>query len=97
MKEFNELGVHSMILTSGTLSPLEILRSELQIPFPVDIENEHVIGPGQISVSLIPSGPSGYRLNSSYRTRSHPEYISELGHALIKFANVIPDGYVLYF
>ena len=51
MKEFNELGVHSMILTSGTLSPLEILRSELQIPFPVDIENEHVIGPGQISVS----------------------------------------------
>ena len=42
---FQELSnsCHSIILTSGTLSPLDSFSSELGVPFPVRVEASHVI------------------------------------------------------
>jgi len=34
---------HSLILTSGTLSPLKSFESELMIDFPIQFDNSHVI------------------------------------------------------
>jgi hypothetical protein len=69
MKQLLESDLHCVILTSGTLSPLPTLVSELGIPIPVTLENPHVIGSGQVFVSVIPTGPDGFALNSSYNTR----------------------------
>jgi hypothetical protein len=69
MKQLLESDLHCVILTSGTLSPLSPLMSELGIPIPVTLENPHVIGPGQVFVSVISTGPDGFTLNSSYNTR----------------------------
>lgn len=38
----------SILLTSGTLSPLDSFAAELGLPFPVRLENPHVIDPSQV-------------------------------------------------
>lgn len=43
MAELQALGVKSMLLTSGTLSPMAALREDIKIPFTVQLENPHVI------------------------------------------------------
>ena len=50
--------------------------------FPVRLENPHVISPDQIWVGVVPVGPSGQALNSSYRTRETIQYKQELGTAI---------------
>jgi len=41
--------VRSILLTSGTLSPLNSFAAELQLPFPITLENPHVIDPAQVT------------------------------------------------
>lgn len=43
MEEIKKLGVRSLILTSGTLSPMDSFREDLKLPFTVLLENPHVI------------------------------------------------------
>lgn len=50
--------------------------------FPVRLENPHVISSEQIWVGVVPVGPSGHALNSSYRTRNTIQYKQELGTAI---------------
>ncbi|KAG2598765.1 hypothetical protein PVAP13_5KG398007 [Panicum virgatum] len=97
MQEFLKLGVRSIILTSGTLSPLDSLAMELNLEFPVRLENPHVISPDQIWVGVVPVGPSGQALNSSYRTRETIQYKQELGSAIVNFARIVPDGLLVFF
>lgn len=52
-------GVRSVVLTSGTLSPLASFALELGLPFRHQLENPHVISPSQIMVGVLPRGPSG--------------------------------------
>ena len=42
----------SILLTSGTLSPLDSFAAELALPFPVRLENPHVIDPSQVRPAL---------------------------------------------
>jgi len=69
MKALKAAGVRCVILTSGTLSPMTSFASELSIPFPIRLENPHVIQSDQVWGGVVPVGPSGVRLNSSYRFR----------------------------
>ena len=48
MTALQRMGVRSIVLTSGTLSPMNSFAHELKLPFPVRLENPHVIGPGQV-------------------------------------------------
>lgn len=97
MQEFTKLGVRSIILTSGTLSPLDSFALELNLEFPVRLENPHVISPNQVWVGVIPSGPSGHSLNSSYRNRDSLEYKQGLGNSIVNFARIVPDGLLVFF
>eukprot|EP00897_Mesotaenium_endlicherianum_P001292 jgi/Mesen1/1190/ME001272S00367 len=97
MTEIKRLGVRSILLTSGTLSPLDSFAHELRLPFEVRLENPHVIAERQIWVGVVPVGPSGKALNSSFRTRSSPEYKLELGNAIVNFARIVPDGLLVFF
>ncbi|KAG5537665.1 hypothetical protein RHGRI_024945 [Rhododendron griersonianum] len=97
MDSFSELGVGSIILTSGTLSPLDSFAHEFKLEFPIRLENPHVISANQIWVGVVPSGPSGYAFNSSYRSRDLVEYKLELGNAIVNFARIVPDGLLVFF
>lgn len=48
MRSLINQGVHSIILTSGTLSPLAATISEIGIPIAVQLSNDHIIKPNQV-------------------------------------------------
>lgn len=48
MQRLQTVGVRSILLTSGTLSPLAATAEELCIPIPVRLENPHVVKPSQV-------------------------------------------------
>ncbi|KAE8724273.1 heat shock 70 kDa protein 14-like [Hibiscus syriacus] len=97
MQSFTEMGVGSIILTSGTLSPLGSFAQELKLDFPVQLENPHVISSNQIWAGVVSLGPSGHPFNSSFRNRDSPEYKQELGNAVVNFARIVPDGLLVFF
>ena len=72
LKEFDAHGTHSIILTSGTLHPIESFASELMISLPVRLQNPHVISANQLWVGVVRKGPGGRALNSSYQNRDDP-------------------------
>ncbi|XP_029836155.3 regulator of telomere elongation helicase 1 homolog [Ixodes scapularis] len=90
-------GIRSIILTSGTLSPLGSFASELGIPFPVQLENPHVISDKQIYVSVLSNGCDGQLLNCTYENRSNTSYLASLGRSISNFCRVIPGGVLLFF
>jgi regulator of telomere elongation helicase 1 len=92
-----EKGCRSIILTSGTLCPLNSLECELGLPFERTLENVHVIQPKQIWIGCVPVGPSGKTLNSSFRSRDTKEYKMELGNTIVNFARIVPDGVLVFF
>lgn len=69
MQQIVDQKVRSIILTSGTLSPLKPLISELGIPIEVQLENPHIVTGRQVCVGVLSNGPDGTPLNSSYNTR----------------------------
>ena len=70
MMDLQKQGVRCILLTSGTLKPLDSFAAEFRIPFPVRLENPHVIDPTQILVAVAKQGLGGnVELNSSYQTR----------------------------
>lgn len=48
MRQLAAMHVRSVLLTSGTLSPLDSFAQELQLPFKISLENPHVIDPSQV-------------------------------------------------
>lgn len=89
--------VRSILLTSGTLSPLSSFAAELGVGFPHRLENPHVISPSQIWVGVVPVGPSGHALNASFQTRNSREYREDLGNAVVNYARLVPDGLLVFF
>jgi regulator of telomere elongation helicase 1 len=51
----------------------------------------------QVWVGVVPSGPTGASLNSSYASRSTQRYRDDLGNALVNFARAVPDGLLVFF
>eukprot|EP00939_MAST-03C_sp_MAST-3C-sp1_P002617 g2617.t1 len=92
-----KLGVHSVILTSGTLSPLEAVAQEFRQQFPVRLENPHVVGDDQVWVGVLARGVTSKSLNGSYRNRSSPVYLTELGGTIVNIARIVPDGLLIFF
>ena len=84
MHELASLQVRSIIVTSGTLSPLPSYSLELGLPFPHTLENLHIIAKEQISVQVIGKGVSGKLLSSAFSRRDDVEYIMDLGNTIIR-------------
>ncbi|CAK4151876.1 unnamed protein product [Aphanomyces euteiches] len=97
MNELVENNVHNIILTSGTLSPLDTTIKELGIPFPITLENSHVIDPSQVWVGVVGVGVTGKKLNASYESRNSPDYVLELGNTLVNITRVVPNGLLVFF
>jgi len=97
MRELSFLKVRSIIITSGTLSPLPSCAMELGLKFPVQLENDHVIQPDQIYVRVIGKGVSGKELSSKFGRRDDPEYVMELGNTLASLCGNIPGGVLVFF
>nr|XP_033818706.1 regulator of telomere elongation helicase 1 isoform X2 [Geotrypetes seraphini] len=97
MQELVRQGLRTIILTSGTLFPLTSFTMEMQIPFPISLENPHVIDKHQIWVGIVPKGPDGVLLSSAYERRFTVEYMSSLGKTIGNIARVVPHGLLVFF
>ncbi|MEW5305652.1 MAG: hypothetical protein WDW36_008178 [Sanguina aurantia] len=88
---------HSVVLTSGTLSPLESFAGELGVAFPTRLEANHVIDMRrQVWPAVIPCCPSGSLLCATYSHTSQVRFQDELGGAVRALCGVIPDGVLLF-
>ncbi|POM84582.1 Helicase C-terminal domain protein [Cryptosporidium meleagridis] len=96
-------GVRSMIITSGTLSPLDTLAQQFSssnVTFDVFLENDHVIdSESQLWAATLERGNSANstHLIGSYEARNNPSYFSSLGSVVFDCVKRIPDGILLFF
>jgi len=98
MRALKAAGVRSVLLTSGTLSPLGSFADELGLPFEYKLENPHVIDPqAQLLIGTFTKGPSGHELTSSYAQRESEDAKRDLGNAIINFARLVPQGVLVFF
>ena len=76
----------NILLTSGTLAPLNSFQSELLINFPIKLENSHVIDTKtQVYTAIVKKGPSGTALNFSYTNRDDMSSYKEMGNVLCNY------------
>lgn len=97
MQELSKLKLRSIIVTSGTLSPLPSYSMELGLHFSNQLENDHIIKPEQVHVRVMGKGVSGKELTSSFQRRKEVEYYIELGNTLGSLAKIIPGGMLIFF
>ncbi|KAL4236900.1 Regulator of telomere elongation helicase 1 [Mactra antiquata] len=97
MKNLQQYGVKCIVMTSGTLSPLGSLIAEMQIDFPVQLENPHVIQKHQFWIGTLKQGPDGTTLNSNYENRFKTSYQASLGNCIVNFSRVVPNGLLIFY
>ena len=97
MGDLASLNVRSILVTSGTLSPLPSYSMELGLAFPHTLENPHIIGSDQVHVRVIGTGVNGKILTSSYERRKDNDYFLELGNTLVSLVDNVPAGTLVFF
>ena len=87
----------TIVLTSGTLSPLISFESELMTTFPIVLEASHVIDmETQVFVSPLAAAPSGFPIISTYKHTSTYKFQDELGETILALATIVPHGMLVF-
>lgn len=86
-----------IMLASGTLSPVDFLENELQLHFPIKIQNPHIITDKQLYAGILKVGPGDVKLSSSFNNRGKSEYIVSLGTVVREACEVVPQGVLVFF
>ncbi|GMI82426.1 hypothetical protein like AT1G20720 [Hibiscus trionum] len=88
----------SVILTSGTLSPMNSFSSELGVQFGNNLEAPHVIDvKSQVWSAVISHGPGNYQLDASYKTADQYAFQDALGKSLEEIFKIVPGGCLIFF
>nr|CAB3226220.1 Fanconi anemia group J protein homolog [Phallusia mammillata] len=87
----------TVVLTSGTLSPMSSFSSELGVDFPIRLEAPHVIPDSQVWVGSVGSGPGGHQLQATYQNTNSYEFQDELGKLVGHVCEIIPNGVLCFF
>ncbi|KAI9980337.1 hypothetical protein PInf_026366 [Phytophthora infestans] len=89
---------HSVILASGTLSPMNSFAGELGVDFPIRLEANHVVNMRkQVFVGALMNGPGGVDLLSTYKNQQNFQYQDSMGYLLLQYAQMIPGGILMFF
>lgn len=86
----------SVVLTSGTLSPLNTFASELETSFEGRLEANHVIPKSQVWVGAIPRGPGGISLKGVYSNWESFQYQDDIGESLCNIVETVPFGVLCF-
>ncbi|XP_046682687.1 Fanconi anemia group J protein homolog isoform X2 [Homalodisca vitripennis] len=95
---FSELlGARTIVLASGTLSPLDSFQAELAVKFPWVVKGRHVV-PGQnLFASTVSSGPQRVDLKGVFENVNRYDYQDELGRTILETSKVVPHGVLCFF
>ncbi|XP_071448454.1 Fanconi anemia group J protein homolog [Hetaerina americana] len=86
----------SIVLTSGTLAPVNSFQSELGTPFPIRLEANHVIDKSQVYVATVGFGPNNYSLNATFRNAETFDFQDEIGKVVLDVCKVVPHGVLCF-
>uniref|UniRef100_A0A6G1SHA2 DNA 5'-3' helicase n=1 Tax=Aceria tosichella TaxID=561515 RepID=A0A6G1SHA2_9ACAR len=87
----------SVVVASGTLSPIESLKTELGCNFNQVFEGSHVIPDDRIFSTILSNGPNGIDLNCSYANSLRLDFQDELGQVVRDVCRVVPSGVLIFF
>ncbi|XP_029922829.1 Fanconi anemia group J protein isoform X2 [Myripristis murdjan] len=95
---FSDLGgsVHSIVLTSGTLSPMGSFSSELGVQFSIQLEASHVISKSQVWVGTVGSGPQGRKLCATFQHAETYAFQDEVGALLLHICQTVAKGVLCF-
>lgn len=88
--------VHSIVLTSGTLSPMSSFSSELGVKFSIQLEANHVINKSQVWVGTIGAGPQGKKLCATFQYTETFGFQDEVGALLLHVCQVMSKGVLCF-
>jgi Rad3-related DNA helicase len=97
MREVASNGTRTIIVASGTLSPLGEFAQELGLSFPHRVENSHVIKAEQLMMAVVSKGPNAVTLTSTFQRRDSNHYMSDLGYTIMHICESTPDGVLCFF
>ncbi|KAG0244286.1 Fanconi anemia group J protein [Mortierella sp. GBA43] len=86
----------SVILTSGTLSPMDSFTSELQTTFKIQLEADHVVDKGQVWTGVIPFGPKSIKMDGAFQSAGTYQYQDDLGRVVERIIQIIPHGVLCF-
>ncbi|KAJ2557904.1 Fanconi anemia group J protein [Coemansia sp. RSA 1933] len=86
----------TIVLTSGTLSPIDSYASELRTGFQSTLEANHVVDPSRFKAMCIKTGPSGGLLEGKYKNADMLSFQDDLGKAIALIAERCPDGMLVF-
>ncbi|KAH7479926.1 Fanconi anemia group J protein [Phytophthora ramorum] len=88
----------SVILTSGTLSPMESFAGELGVDFPIRLEANHVVNMRkQVFIGAVMHGPGNVDLQSTYNNQQDIKYQDSVGQLLLQYSQAVPGGILMFF
>ncbi|XP_077044845.1 Fanconi anemia group J protein isoform X2 [Agelaius phoeniceus] len=94
---FSDLNeVRTIVLTSGTLSPMDSFSSELGVKFSIQLEANHVIRNSQVWVGTVGSGPSGRELCATFQHSETFEFQDEVGALLLSVCQTLGQGILCF-
>ena len=100
--------LRAVVLTSGTLSPMDVMASELSINFAHRLESLHIIDDSQVIIthSLIRAaqiwvggvskGPNDAQLLGVYRNMETLDYQDGIIQSIVKVVEIIPYGVLCF-
>lgn len=100
-KQLSNSKIKTLILTSGTLTPISGFESELKVKFPIKLESKHVIDPKQVKLCLLGRNPKEEsmlkgKLQFDHSSKNDSEMMENLGQTIKSF-NVITKGGIIVF
>ncbi|KAM6948655.1 Fanconi anemia group J protein [Aplochiton taeniatus] len=88
--------VHSIILTSGTLSPMASFSSELGVKFSLQLEASHVINKSQVWVGTVGAGPQGQKLCATFQHTETYLFQDEVGALILHVCQTVSKGVLCF-
>ena len=88
--------VHSVILASGTLSPLHVFATELDTTFDVRLECSHSVDPNSVFIGAIRES-QGVVLKCTAQEMKKDHILDEVGKAVLSTCRQIPHGVLVFF
>ncbi|XP_066551926.1 Fanconi anemia group J protein [Amia ocellicauda] len=88
--------VRTIVLTSGTLSPMSSFSSELGVKFSIQLEANHVISRSQVWVGTIGAGPQGRKLCATFQHTETFAFQDEVGALLLSICQAMARGVLCF-
>ncbi|KAM9320096.1 Fanconi anemia group J protein [Gastrophryne carolinensis] len=88
--------VRTIVLTSGTLSPMGSFSSELGVKFSIQLEANHVIDKSQVWVGTVGAGPKGRKLCATFQHTETFDFQDEVGSLLLSVCQAVSHGVLCF-